>query len=315
MTQTRNIDDLINNIPEAKPIDPVERKEAHQKSSPQAQSSDQSTENSPESDVDSSKSHHKDEPKVQNEPENDDLGSQNDDSVPINDEKDAETAEKDEYGNPKPKERTYTQQEVNEMMRKRFSRGGFKEMQQQVQQQQMYTPQQVQQAEKQGFTYDENSDQTWEVQLEKFIENTVHKIGAKQAEKQQKAREEAANAEFEDKFHRGMGNYPDFVETLSDKPVTDAMMMGIRSIENPAAFLYAAAKRQPAELARISKIADPYQQAAEMGRLHERMVKPKGTSNAPKPLSRDRSDISDRAPARVSIEHLIEQDAQSRRRR
>jgi hypothetical protein len=113
-----------------------------------------------------------------------------------------------------------------------------------------------------------------------------------------------------------MSQYPDFVKTLSDKPVTNDMMMAVQGLENPAAFLYTVAKKMPGELDRISKIPNPYIQVAEMGRLHEKLSKAKPSSNAPKPLSRDSSDISEKAaPARVPIEHLIAEDAKSRYRR
>ena len=113
-----------------------------------------------------------------------------------------------------------------------------------------------------------------------------------------------------------MSKYSDFVEVVGSKPITNDMMKGIRGLKNPVAFLYAAAKQQPAELDRISKIQDPYQQAAEMGRLHEKMVKTRPhSSNASKPLIPKSADVADSAPMKVSIEDRIYQYGKEKIRR
>ncbi len=214
----------------------------------------------------------------------------------------------DEYGNPIAKEKTYTEAQVQQMIRDRLKRGQFK---------QDHTPtaNEQDQAQKAGFEYDESSNETWTQQLENFVERTVDKVAEKKQRKQQEADSKNAQAEFEDRFYSGMAKYDDFVQTLSDKPVTNNMLIATRGLKNPAAFLYTAAKRAPQELERISKLADPYAQVIEMGRLHERLSKAKPVTKAAAPLSPDRGDIGDRRPAKVSIDHLIQEDAQKRYRR
>jgi hypothetical protein len=213
--------------------------------------------------------------------------------------------ETDEYGNPVAKPKMYTEDEVQRMIRDRLKRGAFKDPQPMAQP----TAQQVQQAEDSGFQYNENSELSWSQQLKQFVKSTMQEVKNEEFSKQQQVIQHQNQVEFESKFHAGMAKYPDFVQTMADKTITDDMVMAVRGLDNPAAFLYTAAKRLPGELERIAKIRDPYIQVAEMGRLHEKLAKKKPSSNAPRPLSQDRSDISEKAPAKVSIDHLIAEDA------
>ncbi len=193
----------------------------------------------------------------------------------------------DDYGNAKTPPKTYTEEEVNERInkavRERLARGDNKNQQP--------TQQQVTQ-QAQGFEYNPDSEESWEGQLEKFVERTVSKIGQKQAQQQQQAKDEAHQAEFEDKFSRGMGRFSDFREVVGSQPVTDPMTYALRGLPDPAAFIYAASKRHPQELARISQIGDPAAQIMEMGRLEERMRKAAPSTKAPKPVSKSREDSS-----------------------
>jgi hypothetical protein len=193
----------------------------------------------------------------------------------------------DDYGNTKAPPKTYTEEEVNDRInkavRERLARGNNQNPQP--------TAQQVaKQAE--GFEYNPDSSEPWEAQLEKFVEKTVSKIGQKQAQQQQQARDEAHQAEFEDKFTRGMSRFSDFREVVASQPVTDPMTYALRGLADPAAFIYAASKRHPQELSRISQIADPATQIMEMGRLEERMRKTAPSTKAPKPVSRSRDDAA-----------------------
>jgi hypothetical protein len=204
--------------------------------------------------------------------------SENDDSKEIE-------QDYDDYGNTKTPPKTYTEEEVNERInkavRERLARGDNKN--QQPTQQQM-----AQQA--QGFEYNPESDESWEGQLEKFVERTFSKISKKQEQQQQQARDEQVQAEFEDKFSRGMNRFSDFRDVVGSQPVTDPMTYALRGLPDPAAFIYAASKRHPQELSRISQIQDPAAQIMEMGRLEERMRKAAPSSKAPKPISKSRDD-------------------------
>ena len=205
----------------------------------------------------------------------------------------------DEYGTKIGKPKLYTQDEVNQMIRDRLSRGKYAEQQPQVQE-----------AAK-NFQSDPTSDETWEVQLEKFIENTITKVSQKQQQDNWKKQEEMTQADFETKFTTGMTKYNDFADVVKDKPITTSMMMATRSMQDPAAFLYAASKQHPNELDRISKIADPYAQVAEMGRLEERMKKARLVTTAPKPSRKISGDSTDKMPDR-SIDQLIMTHAKSK---
>jgi hypothetical protein len=191
----------------------------------------------------------------------------------------------DEYGNEKPAPRTYTEEEVNERInkaiRERLARGN---------QQQDVTQQQMQKAADSGFEFNEDSDVPWPEQLEHFVEKSFHKIISKQQQQQVQQQEQATENEFRDRFINGMERYGDFKQVVEKQPVTDYMTMALRGMNDPAAFIYAASKRAPAELSRISQINDPYAQIVEMGKLEERMRKAANQSNAPKPIARTRDD-------------------------
>ncbi len=193
------------------------------------------------------------------------------------------------------------------MIRDRLSRGQFKDQQP--------TPQQTEQAKNSGFEYNANSDLSWSDQLKVFVKEAIQEVNQDQVKHHREHARQQAEAEFESKMFSGMAKYPDFVDVMSQNPVSDAMVMGIRGLDNPAAFLYAAAKRHPEELGRIAKISDPYQQAAEMGRLHDRVAKAKRASSAPRPLTQDRSDVSEKVAPRYSIDHLIHEHGKDRYRR
>lgn len=230
-----------------------------------------------------------------------------------------DTSPIDEYGNPVDKPRLYTEEEVNQRIRERLSRGKYAEEQRQQprqQQQQQYTQQQVNQAAADGFEHDPNSGDSWEQQLESFINQTIEKRVAREEESRWKQQEYDKQMAFQDKFTSGMEKYKDFREVVAGKPITDSMMLATRNMDNPAAFVYAASKLHPQELDRISKIADPYAQASEVGRLHERMVKErKNVTNAPKPLQSPRGDVPSRVvPNQISIEQRIAEHAKQKRK-
>ena len=213
----------------------------------------------------------------------------------------------DEYGNPVEKPKLYTAEEVDRMMRDRLSRGKFADQPQHVQQQ-------VKQDAK-NFQADPNSEESWETQLEAFVERTIEKRQVKQSEQQWRENEAKKQAEFESKFTNGMNRYSDFHKVVEGKPITNDMLMATRALENPAAFVYGASKLHPQELERIARIADPYAQAAEVGRLHERMVKEsKKASSAPKPLEAPKGSLPNKVVSKISLEDRINQYAKQKRK-
>jgi hypothetical protein len=209
----------------------------------------------------------------------------------------------DEYGNQLPKARTYTEEEVQRMIRDRLTRGRQQEPAAQP------TQQQVQQAKQEGFEADSNSEESWDVQLANFIDKRLEAREQQTQKQQWQQREQKLQADFEAKFTTGMQKYKDFSDVVAGKPITNEMMMAARSMKDPAAFIYAAAKQQPKELERIAQIPDAYQQAAEIGRLEERMRKARKTSAAPKPVTKTKGDISGKDNGKVSVDQLIQYDA------
>jgi hypothetical protein len=215
-------------------------------------------------------------------------------------------AEADEYGNPVVKEKLYTEDEVNRMMRERLARGKVAREE---------APAMVQPpVQQQG-----QSDDDWQKELKEFVKGTYHEIHQEEQARQVHHRETQLQANFEAKFTAGVAKYNDFESIVGSQPITAHMMLATRTMENPAAFIYAAAKMQPKELERISKIQDPLAQVSEMARLDERMKKAtKVHSSAPPPITKTASDVPTTRHANgrtSSIDHMIQSDALARRRR
>lgn len=213
--------------------------------------------------------------------------------------------EYDEYGTEKEPE--------NEAIRERLARQARKHQteidQLRSQLAQQGASPQVQQAAR-DFEYDPDARGDWQQQLASFVKETVNSMSREQEESKSRQQEAQIQAEFEGKFRNGMERFDDFRDVIGSLPfeISNPMTLATRSMENPAAFLYAAAKRNPQELERISKLRDPYAQMTEMGKLEERMRKNKPTTKAPRPLSRTHEDASTpvaKKKTEPSIEDLI----------
>lgn len=211
----------------------------------------------------------------------------------------------DEYGTEIPKQdKVYTQAEVdakiNEAIRRRLKERADDAPIQQPPQQSPQTQQQ--------FEYDANNADSWEVQLEGFIEHTLTKREQKQQQQQWERQEHETQAAFEVKFNQGASKYSDFESVVIGKPLTPQMVMATRGMSDPAAFIYAAAKTQASELDRISKISDPYAQAIELGRLEERMKRSRSNvSQAPRPIEAPKGDVSEKVERTWSIDDKLRQ--------
>lgn len=121
----------------------------------------------------------------------------------------------DDYGNKIDKKppRVYTQEEVNEMIRDRLSRGQFAQQQEnQVQQQQ----QQQQSSEPQ---------EDWQKELEEFTLKTLEKREQLLHQQQWQQQERNIQAQFEAKFNQGMAKYPDFEQTIMGKGLTHRWLL------------------------------------------------------------------------------------------
>ena len=226
--------------------------------------------------------------------------------------KDTQESSIDEYGNEKPAPRQYSQEEadeyVNRMVRERLARIERNA--------QPPTPQQVQQAQQAGFQYNAESGEDWQQQLAAFTEQVIVQREQRQMQQAHQMREDREKAEFHHKFQAGMGRFPDFVDAVGSQPITDYMTEALSGIKDPAAFIYAASKRMPQELERISKIQGKAAQMVEMGKLEERMKQVKPATKAPKPISRTQEDMTIKHSTdkkEPTIEELIAKEDAKRR--
>ncbi len=160
------------------------------------------------------------------------------------------------------------------------------------------------------FEYDSNDDENWQKQLADFVKQTMAEAQQEEIRQKHHAEEQRAHHDFRERFEKGMNRFDDFVETVSAQPVDKAMTAALRGMQDPAAFIYAASKRQPKELERISKLRDPYSKIIEMGKLEERMRKNKPSTQAPRTLGRTKEDSgmpSPKGKKEETIEDLIAQ--------
>lgn len=142
------------------------------------------------------------------------------------------------------------------------------------------------------FKYDPNDEASWQQQLTEFVKHTVSNMQNEEQQKKRATQEEMAQREFHKKFSQGLQRFDDFREVVGSQPIDNAMTLSLRAMNDPSAFIYAASKRHPQELERISKLPDPYARMVEMGRLEERMRKVKSATKAPRPLGRAKEDAT-----------------------
>lgn len=244
-------------------------------------------------------------PEYDDEPEDDhteELGE------PEHEEEEPEAKHKkeyDEYGNEKEPEN----KEIRERLKKQARKFQAEIDDLRAQLSNQGASREVQQAAK-DFEYDPEAKGDWQQQLASFVKQTVNSMSREQEEQQVRQREHQVQQEFEGKFREGMGKFHDFADVIGELPfqITNPMTLATRGMADPAAFLYAAAKRNPQELERISKLRDPYAQMTEIGKLEERMRKNKPTTKAPRPLDRTRENAAiptSKKKTEPTIEDLI----------
>lgn len=207
--------------------------------------------------------------------------SESDDDNDSSSEEKSDTAEYDEYGNEKSAERMYSGAEVseriNQAIRQRLSRGGHE------------APAHEQQTQ---IRSENKNDADWRTELEQLIESSVSKIEQQKVQRAQEQKETEIEDRFREKLVQGMNKFKDFEETVDPQPITPAMRNALRTLDDPAAFIYAASKQKPEELKRISGLQDPFAQAREIGRLEESLRKGKEMTKAPRPLTKVKEDSS-----------------------
>lgn len=211
-----------------------------------------------------------------------------------------EEYEEDEYGNKKElmskrmKERLDKKEKQHQRELENRDRELY-ELRQQLQNK--GATKEVQQAVK-DFKYDPNEEISWEQQLSDFVKHTVNNMSKESQQQERQIQEQKVQREFHQKFTKGMDRFGDFREVVGAQPMDDAMTLALRGMADPSAFIYAASKRNPQEIERISKLPDPYARMVEMGKLEERMRRNKPTTKAPRPLGRTREDVTTKPPTK-----------------
>ncbi len=218
----------------------------------------------------------------------------------------------DEYGNPIKAEPEMISMEehkrrLNEIMRQRTKNWSHEDQQRFMQQQNV--PQNVPHG-----TQEPAAEGDWQQELQGYIEKGVESVIQRAHQTSLQQQQAQQQADFEIKFNQSAERYQDFESVVLSKPITPTMMRATMGMQDPAAFMYAAAKNHATEIERIAQIADPVSQATEIGRLEERMRRARATTSAPAPISSTKGDLPSTEPKR-SIEDLINQDAKNRRRR
>lgn len=158
------------------------------------------------------------------------------------------------------------------------------------------------------FNFDPNTEGDWEQQFAQMVRQTIAKDEQERVQKAKQQEEYQESQAFRGRFEQGMNRFDDFVDVVSNQPVDDAMTLALRGVADPAAFIYAASKRMPQELERISKLKSPHDRYAEMIRLEGKMRANKPATKAPRPLGRTQEDASAPPPKKKgddSIEDMI----------
>lgn len=202
--------------------------------------------------------------------------------------------EEDEYGNQKERMSKGMKERLDRKEKQHQREIEQREHELQVMRQQLAQQganPQVQQAAK-DFKYDPNDDASWQQQLTDFVKHTVNNMTQENHQIEQQVKEQHLEREFHQKFTKGMERFEDFRDVVGSQPIDNAMTISLRAMTDPSAFIYAASKRHPQELERISKLPDAYARMVEMGRLEERMRRNKPTTQAPRPLGRTREDAT-----------------------
>lgn len=217
----------------------------------------------------------------------------------------------DDYGNEQPIENETIRERLKQQAKKYENE--INDLRQQLSQQKASPD--IQQAVS-DFEYDADASGDWQQQLASFVKQTVNHMHSEKETQSRQQQERQDYQTFESKFRVGMDKFPDFVDVVNKHPIDDAMTQALRGISDPASFIYAAAKRQPQELKRISEIRDPFSRIVEMGKLEERMKKNKTQTSTPRPLNRTSDngsiDIKNKENKNPSIEDLIEQSNKER---
>lgn len=290
MSNISSIDDLLAGVGNTQQAETPEHKEKLQKQREEKAEIEEIEDDTPHYEDESNDDDDKDQ-------DNDELDDESEESEEDMQKKSNESDDDDsidEYGNKK--------ENLNKNMRKRLDKIE-KDHQREIEQRdrelqslrqqlsQQGASKEVQQAVKE-FKYDPNDEVSWEQQLSDFVKQTVSNMHQDEQRQKREMQEQAAHREFATKFQKGMERFSDFREVVGAQPMDDAMTLALRGMPDPAAFIYAASKRNPQEIERISKLADPYVRMVEMGKLEERMRRNKPTTKTPRPLGRTREDTT-----------------------
>jgi len=188
-------------------------------------------------------------------------------------------------------EKVFTKKEFNEALNKKI-RERFERMERNRQQ---FQPQESpkQQYQEQNQYNQQQADPenvNWEEQLYGLIDKRVEATARRTQEQAERARQQQEEFEYAQRLSMAREKYSDFDEVVERAPISKSMLDAMRGHPQPGDVFYAAALKAPKELERIAQLRDPFQQAAEMGRLELKLRQTRKTTEAPKPLTRQTSD-------------------------
>lgn len=289
-----SIDDLLMGVGNSQQAATPEHKDKLQKQAEEKAPIEELEPDAPEYGDSDDSDDHSDAPDDDSDESDDQTDDEADEKPNKKGEADEDADEVDEYGNKKErmskgmkerldrKEKQHQREieqrdrELSELRQKLQSQGASKDVQQAVK----------------DFKYNPDEDVSWEQQLSDFVKHTVTNMQSEQQQVERQTQEQQAEREFHQKFTTGMERFSDFREVVGAMPMDNPMTLALRGMADPSAFIYAASKRQPGEIERISKLKDPYARMVEMGKLEERMRRNKPTTKAPRPLGRTREDAT-----------------------
>ena len=155
-----------------------------------------------------------------------------------------------------------------------------------------------------------------DVEKQKIV-SVLSELHAEQQQVAYKAQIEADKKALLQKIatSKAASNYADFDDVVySPNPVNDNMEEAMKTISDPGAFLYHAAKHHREELTRIFELNDPRMQYAEVIRLEGRMKSGNKNMNseAPRPitLDSDSPSVSPRSYGGSEIDKRVNADQQ-----
>lgn len=190
--------------------------------------------------------------------------------------------------------KTFTQDDVNEIVQKRLAQAERKlarEFERKIAEATKPAPQAVEPAAKplpaQFQTTEEYVEAVAEWKADQILSKKLTELEGQQKQRAQAAQQEQVLSTYREREEQARGKYADFDEVAYNPqlPITDAMAGVIQHSDEGTDIAYYLGKN-PAEAMRIAKLP-PFLQATELGKLTAKIAAPTkpNVSSAPPPIS------------------------------